>query len=310
MQNSLDHAASHRSTNTTDIYKPPCPHRRSSAGVSCSGPTMCPAASTRPPEPRPPSPCGGSPGPTQPGGPPVSPPGGCEQHAPLHTESRGTLSILQPFRYETMPRRGAVSGLGLHIPIPGTLNRRVPLRHDPTEGACNGSCATGHWRCWRQGPGALLCSGAKEGGNLVLSAHCISSRAGSWGTDGGLRAEPVTCSAESSAAPGPRARAERGGTSLRGAWNARLLAALRIRAGSGDETWPLLFLVPDKKIICHRGAGWVSGVGFYRVSVSLSTRPGEQMCVLSPAEQNPPNTCSRRVPRPLSPRRHGGRKSQ
>lgn len=42
-------------------------------------------------------------------------------------------------------------------------------------------------------------------------------------------------------------------------------------------------------------------MGFYRESVSLSTRPGEQMCVLSPAQENPPNTCSRRVPRPLSP---------
>lgn len=51
-------------------------------------------------------------------------------------------------------------------------------------------------------------------------------------------------------------------------------------------------------------------VGLYRGSVSLSTRPGEQMCVLSGAQRNPLNTCSRRVPRPLSPRRRGGRKSQ
>lgn len=36
-----------------------------------------------------------------------------------------------------------------------------------------------------KGLGALLCSGAKGGGNSVLPAHCTSSYAGSWGTDAG-----------------------------------------------------------------------------------------------------------------------------
>lgn len=97
-------------------------------------------------------------------------------------------------------------------------------------------------------------------------------------------------------------------------------AAPSIRAGSGDETWPLLFLVPDKKIICHGGAGWVSGLGLGRGEevgwvfigkVSVCPHDLENKCVFyHPPKKTRRTPAAGVCPGRSRPRRRGGRKSQ
>lgn len=100
--------------------------------------------------------------------------------------------------------RGQELGLALgftSFPIWDTCNcNRSPPRHDPAAGTWQTllgkaglpAMPPGDGDAGGNKPGAILCNGAKEGGNLAFLALYISDGAQSRGTDRGLCAEPVT----------------------------------------------------------------------------------------------------------------------
>lgn len=200
MPNSLGQAVSHLSTNLTEIYTPPCSFQPGSAMVlgHCRCGEPCSILHPLHPALSPSSPHWGSSaptGPTQPGDPRG------RQGTPRNStqaEPRGLGACWEQrecWHGTAFPLQGPGAGASLGLPLFSHLGhlqlpRSLP-RHDPAAGTWQAllskvelpALPPGHGDAAGSNPGALLCDGAKQGGNFAFLALYVSEGAQSRGTE-------------------------------------------------------------------------------------------------------------------------------